>query len=217
MNTDDPHLKCHLKSQIILHICLHHHVVVLKLRCRRSCHNANKICSIIYQFGNKVLPGLFLGYALYAGRIWKGDVLVADIKELETMDASEIYSQRLNAKEIIFPKENGNFIFPAGDGRIKLSGRDQELRTPTLIREHPIRGRKSRRFSWRIRRVSFTTSRLISGCWWSDKWFLVHVRKLHIPPSRRTQSQTLLAERRIIPYFTEIHWRLQIYSHEFGC
>ena len=29
--------------------------------------------------------------------------------------------------------------FPAEDGRIKLSGRDQELRTPTLIREHPIR------------------------------------------------------------------------------
>ena len=47
MNTDDPHLKCHLKSQIILHICPHHHVVVLKLRCRRSCHNANKICTMI--------------------------------------------------------------------------------------------------------------------------------------------------------------------------
>ena len=41
-------------------------------------------------FGKKVLPGLFLGYALYAGGIWKGDVLVADIEELETMDASEI-------------------------------------------------------------------------------------------------------------------------------
>ena len=42
MNTDDPHLKCHLMSQIILHICPHHHVVVLNLRCRRSCHNANE-------------------------------------------------------------------------------------------------------------------------------------------------------------------------------
>ena len=30
--------------------------------------------------------------------------------------------------------------FPAADGRIKLSGGDQELRTPTLKREHPIRG-----------------------------------------------------------------------------
>ena len=39
------------------------------------------------------------------GRIWKGDVLVSDLEELETMDASEIYSKRLNAKEVIFPKE----------------------------------------------------------------------------------------------------------------
>ena len=36
---------------------------------------------------------------MYAGEIWKGDVLVADLEELETMDASEIYSRRLNAKE----------------------------------------------------------------------------------------------------------------------
>ena len=55
------------------------------------------------------------------------------------MDASEIYSERLNAKEVIFPKQ-GEFIFPIADGRIKTPGGDQELRTPTLIREHPIRG-----------------------------------------------------------------------------
>ena len=42
----------------------------------------------IHQFGKKVLLGLFLGYALHAGRIWKGDVLIADHAELETMDAS---------------------------------------------------------------------------------------------------------------------------------
>ena len=76
--------------------------------------------SRIHQFGKKVLPGLFLGYALYAGGIWKGDVLIADLEELETMDASEIYSKRLNAKEVIFPKQ-GEFIFPIEDGRIKLS------------------------------------------------------------------------------------------------
>ena len=96
--------------------------------------------SRIHQFGKKVLLGFFLGYALYAGRIWKGDILVADIEELEEMDASEIYSQRLNAKEVILPKENGKFVFPVADGRINLSGRDQELRTSTLIRDHPIRG-----------------------------------------------------------------------------
>ena len=53
--------------------------------------------SRIHQFGKKVLSGLFLGYALYAGGIWKGDVLTADLEELATMDASEIYSKRLKA------------------------------------------------------------------------------------------------------------------------
>ena len=55
----------------------------------------------------KVLPGLFLGFALYAGGMWKGDTMVASIEELETMDASEIYSKkkRLNAKERILPQK----------------------------------------------------------------------------------------------------------------
>ena len=90
-------------------------------------------------FGKKVLPGLFLGYALYAGGIWKGDVLVADLEELETMDASEIYSKRLNAKEVIFPEERA-FTFPIADGRIKTPGEDQELRTSTLVRHRSIQG-----------------------------------------------------------------------------
>ena len=67
--------------------------------------------SRIHQFGKKVLPGLFLGYALYAGGIWKGDILVADIEELETMDASDIYSKILNAKEFIFLKEMDKLFF----------------------------------------------------------------------------------------------------------
>ena len=95
--------------------------------------------SRIHQFGKKVLPGLFLGYALYVGGIWKGDVLVADLEELETMDVSEIYSKRLNAKEVIFPKQ-GEFMFPVADGRIRTPGGDQELRTSTLVRHRPIQG-----------------------------------------------------------------------------
>ena len=52
--------------------------------------------------------------------------MVADIEELETMDASEIYAKRLNAKEVVFPKENEKFIFPVADGRIKFVGGDQD-------------------------------------------------------------------------------------------
>ena len=46
------------------------------------------------------------------------------------MDAPEIYSKRLNATEVIFPKQ-GEFTFPIADGRIKTSGGDEELRTST--------------------------------------------------------------------------------------
>ena len=60
------------------------------------------------------------------------------------MDASEIYSKRLNAKEVIFPKQ-GEFIFPIADGRIKTLG-DQELRTSTLVRHRPIQGESRRDF-----------------------------------------------------------------------
>ena len=81
--------------------------------------------SRIHQFGKKVLPGLFLGYALYAGGIWKGDVLIADLEELETMDASEIVSKRLNAQEVIFPKQ-GEFIFQS---QMDESTFPEEIRT----------------------------------------------------------------------------------------
>ena len=65
--------------------------------------------SRIHQVGKKVFLGL------------SRDVLIADLQELETMDASEIYSKRLNAKELIFHKQ-GEF-FPIANGRIKIPGR----------------------------------------------------------------------------------------------
>ena len=55
------------------------------------------------------------------------------------MDASEIYSKRLKAKEVIFTKQ-GEFILPIADGQIKTPGGDQELRTSNLIRPRPIQG-----------------------------------------------------------------------------
>ena len=73
-------------------------------------------------FGPKVLPGTFLGYALYAGGIRRGDIMVADIEELEEMDASELHARRLYAKEVLTPERSGNFIFPVADGTVKISG-----------------------------------------------------------------------------------------------
>ena len=55
------------------------------------------------------------------------------------MDVSEIYSTRLNAKEVIFPKQ-GEFIFPIADGRTKTLGGDQDLRKSTLVRQRTLQG-----------------------------------------------------------------------------
>ena len=59
---------------------------------------AAKDISRVHQVRPKVLPGICLGYALNAVSIWKGDILVADIEELEQMDASEIYSNKTQCK-----------------------------------------------------------------------------------------------------------------------
>ena len=69
-----------------------------------------KDVSRLEQFGKKVLPEVFLGFALHARRIWKGDILVADIED--KMDASEIHAGRLNAKEVLTPKNGDHFLFP---------------------------------------------------------------------------------------------------------
>ena len=77
---------------------------------------------------------------LYAGGIWKGDIMIADVEELEQMDASELHARRLIAKEVLTQMKGESFIFPVADGTVKLSGGDQDVRTSTLIQDSPDRG-----------------------------------------------------------------------------
>ena len=80
------------------------------------------------------------------GESGKEIILVADIEELEQMDASEIYAKRLNAKEVLTPMGGEQFIFPIADGTVQLSEGDQVLRTSTSIRERPDRGEEQGNF-----------------------------------------------------------------------
>ena len=66
------------------------------------------------------------------GGTWKGDILVADIEEVEKMDASEIYPRRINAEEVLTPRKGHKFIFPIADHTTKFFGKDHEFREPTL-------------------------------------------------------------------------------------
>ena len=86
---------------------------------------------------------------------------------------------------VIFPKEKGEFIFPAADGRIKLPGGDQELRTSTLVRHHPSRGEDQRDFLGESEGSPPPLPQdSLPDVGEARNDFLVHFRNLHIPPSR---------------------------------
>ena len=73
----------------------------------------------LHQFGKKDVPGIFLGYVLIAGRVRKGDIIVADTEDLEKMDACEIHAWRLDAKEVLTPK-NSKKCFPSSRRNSKI-------------------------------------------------------------------------------------------------
>ena len=99
-----------------------------------------------HQFGPKVLPSILFGYVLYAGRIWKGDIKIADTEELEEMDASEIHARKLNAKEVFNTDERWQFLIPSRGWNSQNSWRRSRLRTSTLIHDRPERGEEQEVF-----------------------------------------------------------------------
>ena len=190
-----------------------------KIQVKPHHHLSAKDQSRIHPFGKEVLLGLFLGYALYAEGIWKGDILVADSEELEEMDASEIHARRLNAKEVLTPTSGGNLKFQVADGTVKTAGGDRRLRPPLSSgivlneernKEIFLENQTGLLVQHHFKRTQHATVR-------KPKWFLVHVRKLHIPPSRCTKRQTVHAERRNISDSAEVHRRYQNHSYVTWC
>ena len=59
-----------------------------------------------------MLLGIFLEYELIAGGIWKGDILIADLEDLETLDAPDIYPRRIKAKEALISHKEDEFELP---------------------------------------------------------------------------------------------------------
>ena len=57
--------------------------------------------------------------------------MIADIEQLEKMDASEIYLRIINVKEVLISQKGGIHILCSEDGTAKLFGRDHEFREPT--------------------------------------------------------------------------------------
>ena len=71
-----------------------------------------------------------LEYVWYAGGIGKEDIFVADVEELENLDASEIHARRLDAKEVLMLKSGDKLQIPcrrwnSQDGRKRLGTPNQ--------------------------------------------------------------------------------------------
>ena len=66
--------------------------------------------------------------------------MIADIQELEQMDASEVHTPEGSTQRKCERQRNGdNFVFPVADGTVKISEGGWRLRTSTLIRDRPDR------------------------------------------------------------------------------
>ena len=122
----------------------------------------------IHQFGKKVLPGIFLGSELVAGKIWKGDILIADLEDLEKMDASDINPRRINAKEILM----SSYSHFRWDSKI-VRKRPRIPRIHSKARTNRKERRSQQRTSWWTWRVS--PDRNQRWCW-SPCRFLVDPR-----------------------------------------
>ena len=140
--------------------------------------------------------------------------MVADIDELEEMDASEIHARRLNAKEVLTPMKGDHFMFPVADGTVKTPGGDRRLRPSNLLKDHLERGEEQEVFRGESDGLSSPTPLQDDSTWGdaeakNDFWSITG--DFILPPSRGTQSQTVHAERRIISYSysDEVHRRYQ--------
>ena len=69
------------------------------------------------------------------GKIWRGDILVADMEEMENMDTSDIYPRRINAKEVLTPHRCQYFF--------SSSWEQQNRQEKTAYSKYPLQNRNN--------------------------------------------------------------------------
>ena len=112
------------------------------------------------------------------------------------MDASEIDAKRLNAKEVLKPQNDEHSY-----GTVKLSGGDQALRTSTLILDNPDRGEEQEHL---LGESDGSSSALLKDSS-PDGTIFGPLQETTFPSPCGTASETVRAERSIIPNSTEIY------------
>ena len=100
---------------------------------------SSKDQSRIHQFGKKVLPGMFHGYALYAGGIWKVTYSLQTLRSWKRWTHRKSTQKDSMQRKQYFPKKE-NLFFQSQMDESKTLGGDLDLRTSTLVRHRPIQG-----------------------------------------------------------------------------
>ena len=143
---------------------------------------------------------IFLGHALFAGRIWEEDISTAVVEELKKLDASEIYPRRLNAKEVLITQKDGELVISCGRWFCKII--KKRLRIPRTHSETGIH-RKERISAENLTATGKSFNLKNQSMTQKLRKTLVDSREFHLLSSFWTESSIIvLAEKRIIPYFT---------------
>ena len=126
------------------------------------------------------------------------------------------HARRLNSKEVLTPERSGNFIFPVADGTVKIFGRGQRLRTSTLTRERPERGKEQEIVRGKSDELHSPTP--LQGDSTSDDaeakndfWTIrgEFIYRPHVVP----RVKLYMPKEEIFPYFDEVHRRYQNYRY----
>ena len=65
--------------------------------------------------------------------------MVADVEELEKLDASEKYPRKLNVKDVLITHKKCRIGILVTNGSAKLSGRDHKFQEPNSRQEETVR------------------------------------------------------------------------------
>lgn len=89
-----------------------------------------------HRYGNKTLPGIFVGYKEDAGGRWSGELKIVDVEELSTAaDIEHVYVKHILHKQVYEARsEQGQPSFPLAEGKLTQSGTSKTFRRERLLR-----------------------------------------------------------------------------------
>ena len=121
-------------------------------------------------------------------------------------------------RKLYFPKKMENSYSQSQMDGSNFLGRRSRPDNIHLDTGSSTSRRRSRRFSWRIRRVSSTTSRLISGCRWSDEMIFGPFQETSHTAITLNQESNFTRREKNHSLF---HWNTvtspELLVYEFGC